>query len=89
MELQSIKARSKRLSSYFETYSCYDGYIGKVISIWVSTEIGHSKSGREQSVGHSKEYIKTVFDRNDGLIGHKVNVRIVSVSKFHMFGVCV
>mmetsp|Transcript_12150 Transcript_12150/g.15747 ORF Transcript_12150/g.15747 Transcript_12150/m.15747 type:complete len:487 (+) Transcript_12150:61-1521(+) len=81
------KRRSKELTELFESYTCYEKYIGQTVPVWFSTEIGKNKAEMiEQSVGHTREYIKTVVPRDDSLIGKKALVKIESASKFHLSG---
>lgn len=86
MDSQTAKARSKRLTEYFESYTCYDRFINQSVPVWVSTEIGKAKDGSGQSVGHTKEYVKVVFPRDDNLIGKRVIVKITAAEKFHISG---
>ena len=83
------KSRSKRLTEYFESYTCYEHFVNQTVPVWVSTEIGRARDGTEQSVAHTKEYVKTVFPRDDSLIGTRVMVRITAAEKFHISGVVV
>ena len=55
MTYSIVKARSRRLTSLFESFTPYEGMEGEEHQVWTNTETSKDKT---QTVGHTKAYIK-------------------------------
>lgn len=82
---QIKKTRSREITKFFLSYQPYHKIMppGTVCTAWVCSEVA---SDGKHSVAHTKSYVKVIFPRNDELIGGKVELKIVSCSKFHVEG---
>lgn len=78
---QVVKARSRRLTAFFETLTPYTYLLGETRQVWINTEI--SDDGL-YTVGHTKNYTKVLVPRDDALRGTTVKVQVTQVSRFHV-----
>jgi hypothetical protein len=99
VKTQIVKQRSKEMTALIDTFDPYAGMEGQVQMAWVNTEI--SPDGRH-IVGHTKNYTKILIPRytaptddgggalteplDDQLQGAKVEVKFVSVARWHIVG---
>ena len=52
----------------FDSYTCYDGYLGTEQRVWVS-EIEDSKKYGKFLVGHTKNYVKVNLPFEENIVG--------------------
>lgn len=77
-----VKTRTKRLTDLFNSYEPYTHKVGEIQTVLV-TEISHD---RKHYVGHNKFYEQVLLPMKDNLLGKSVQVKIVSATKFSVFG---
>lgn len=76
------KDRSREMTNLFDTYTTNDNMVGREEIVWFSdTEMKHN-----QTVGHTKGYVKVVVKREDDLLGKRAVVRITEATKWHLQG---
>lgn len=99
MPLQ-VKGRSKRLSTLFHSYSPYSHLVGTschVLVTDISSDgrffVGHDKTYCQvndvtitSSPMMSSVLFQVLVPREDGLMGEKVKVRIISAGKHYVMG---
>jgi len=79
---QIVKARTRELSEYFQTYKPYDGREGKIYRVLV-TETSHDGN---YYVAHNEFYEQVLVPKLPELMGKMFDVNITSTSKFSMIG---
>ncbi|EZA57454.1 hypothetical protein DMN91_009235 [Ooceraea biroi] len=79
---QQVKARTKRLSEFFQSYEPYGHKVGLVQKVLV-TEISHDK---RHYVGHNKFYEQVLVPMREKYMGKMIDVRITEATKFSMKG---
>ncbi|KAK3006390.1 hypothetical protein RJ639_015474 [Escallonia herrerae] len=77
-----VKKRSRELTSVFESFTPYDGMVGKVERIWI-TEIATDGS---HLVGHTKGYVQVLVIGPGSMLGTSAVVKITSVGRWSVFG---
>ncbi|KAJ3115395.1 hypothetical protein HDU96_000700 [Phlyctochytrium bullatum] len=77
-----VKARSREASSFFNSYTTYDGLLGARLRV-VVTEI--STDGKFY-VAHDKAYRQVLVPLDPRLLGRFVEVRVVRTGKFFVEG---
>ncbi|KAK3006424.1 hypothetical protein RJ639_017149 [Escallonia herrerae] len=77
-----VKKRSRELTSVFESFTPYDGMVGKVEQIWI-TEIATDGS---HLVGHTKGYVQVLVIGPGSMLGTSAIVKITSVGRWSVFG---
>lgn len=77
-----VKTRTKRLTDLFNSYEPYAHRVGETHTVLV-TEISHD---RKYYVGHNKFYEQVLLPMKENLLGTSVSVRVVSATKFSVFG---
>ncbi|GFU18686.1 threonylcarbamoyladenosine tRNA methylthiotransferase [Nephila pilipes] len=77
-----VKQRTKALSEYFQSYTCYDTNVGSVQKVLV-TEVSHDKN---HYVGHNKFYEQVLVPKNEKFLGECITVRIIQAGKHFMIG---
>ena len=83
IKTQIVKARSRRLTAQFKGYEPFGYLVGaRYVKAWVATEVSKSND----TVAHTKGYVKVLLPRDDSLRGRSVYIRIVSAAKFHVVG---
>lgn len=76
------KKRSTEVTHLFESYETFSHMVGREERVWFSdTEPNHN-----QTIGHTKGYVKVVVPREDSLLGRSATVRLVSATKWHTRG---
>ncbi|GIY34804.1 threonylcarbamoyladenosine tRNA methylthiotransferase [Caerostris extrusa] len=68
-----VKQRTKALSEYFQSYTCYDKNLGSIQNVLV-TEISHDK---KHYVGHNKYYEQVLVPKRDEFLGECITVKII------------
>ena len=81
-----VKDRSRRLSTFFNSFTPYAGMEGRVEGCWVGVE---SDKGDRHIVGHMKNYTKVLLEFDKTLTGCYCEVKVVKVDRFHVVGVVV
>jgi len=79
---QEVKARTKRLSEFFQSYEPYNHKVGLVERVLV-TEVSHDK---QHYVGHNKFYVQVLVPMKEEYMGKMIDVRITETTKFSMKG---
>ncbi|KAJ3219032.1 Threonylcarbamoyladenosine tRNA methylthiotransferase [Dinochytrium kinnereticum] len=79
---QTIKARSRIVSAFFNSYTTYDELMGTMLKVLV-TEI--SSDGLFY-VGHDKSYRQVLVPLNSNLLGKFITVKVVRTGKFFVEG---
>lgn len=75
-----VKRRSSEMTQLFESYTTHEHLVGTEARAWFSdTDTRHN-----QTVGHTKGYVKVVVPRDESLLGRSAVVRIHSASKWHV-----
>ncbi|KAL5033484.1 hypothetical protein BDV3_000460 [Batrachochytrium dendrobatidis] len=77
-----VKNRSRRATTFFESYTTYDSLVGTIQKILVTEQ---SADGNHY-VGHNKPYQQILVPKNEKLMGQTFHVRIVRASKFYLMG---
>ncbi|XP_078434444.1 methylthiotransferase [Wolffia australiana] len=77
-----VKARSRELTSMFESFSPYQDLQGRVERIWI-TEVA---SDGVHLVGHTKGYVQVLVIAPANKLGTSAEARIVSVGRWSVFG---
>uniref|UniRef100_A0A0G4GDV1 Threonylcarbamoyladenosine tRNA methylthiotransferase n=1 Tax=Chromera velia CCMP2878 TaxID=1169474 RepID=A0A0G4GDV1_9ALVE len=77
---REVKRRSREVTQLFESYSTNEGRVGKVYKVWFS----ETSSKSPHTVGHTKQFVKVLVDRDDSLLGQSRLVRVDAVSKWHL-----
>lgn len=78
------KARSRAMTTLFESFTPYEQMKDRQFKVWVSTEIG---SGGRHNVAHTKNYVKVLVEpRDDARIGQSCVVEVVECARFHVVG---
>lgn len=77
-----VKDRTKCMTNIFRSYFPYENRIGKRYSILV-TEISSNNS---YFVGHNEFYEQILIPKRQELMGKLIDVEIISVDKWCMFG---
>ncbi|GFQ88280.1 threonylcarbamoyladenosine tRNA methylthiotransferase, partial [Trichonephila clavata] len=77
-----IKQRTKALSEYFQSYTCYDRQLGSIQKVLV-TEVSHDKN---HYVGHNKFYEQVLVPKNEEFLGKCITVKITKTGKHYMIG---
>ncbi|KAG7196432.1 hypothetical protein KM043_018536 [Ampulex compressa] len=80
--MEQIKARTKRLSEFFKSYTPYDHKVGLLEKVLV-TEVAHDK---EHYVGHTKFYEQVLVPMKKEFLGQIITVRITTATKYCMKG---
>jgi len=76
------KKRSSEVTQLFDSYETNRHMVGREERVWFSdTEARH-----DQTVGHTKGYVKVVVRREDSLLGKSALVRVQRTSKWHLEG---
>eukprot|EP01006_Ploeotia_vitrea_P013386 TRINITY_DN35065_c0_g1_i1.p1 TRINITY_DN35065_c0_g1~~TRINITY_DN35065_c0_g1_i1.p1 ORF type:complete len:545 (+),score=55.37 TRINITY_DN35065_c0_g1_i1:45-1679(+) len=76
------KDRSRRLTTFFESYTCYDHMVGTVQRVWITE---HAHDGFHL-VGHTKNYVQVLVKPDEGEIGHDGMFEIVEASRWSVKG---
>ncbi|KFM83071.1 CDK5 regulatory subunit-associated protein 1-like 1, partial [Stegodyphus mimosarum] len=79
---KEVKIRTKMLSDYFQSYTCYDKNVGSIQEVLV-TEISHDKL---HFVGHNKFYEQVLVPKNEEFMGKFITVHIKKAGKHFMVG---
>ncbi|XP_015915166.2 threonylcarbamoyladenosine tRNA methylthiotransferase [Parasteatoda tepidariorum] len=79
---QEVKQRTKTLSDYFQSYTCYDKNVGCTQKVLV-TEVSHDG---EHYVGHNKCYEQVLVPKEEQYLGKFITVKIVKAGKHYMIG---
>ncbi|KAG8197486.1 hypothetical protein JTE90_007225 [Oedothorax gibbosus] len=79
---QEVKQRTKMLSEYFQSYTCYDKEIGSVQQVLV-TEVSHDK---KHFVGHNKFYEQVLVPKDEEFLGKTITVKITKTGKHYLMG---
>ncbi|XP_054716255.1 threonylcarbamoyladenosine tRNA methylthiotransferase-like, partial [Uloborus diversus] len=77
-----VKRRTKLLSEYFQSYTCYDKKIGTIQDILI-TEVSHDK---QHFVGHNKFYEQVLVPKEEKYLGQSLKVQITETGKHYMIG---
>ncbi|KAL2911544.1 hypothetical protein HK105_208988 [Polyrhizophydium stewartii] len=77
-----VKARSRRATTFFESYTPYDALLGSEQTVLVTEQ---SADG-EHYVGHNKPYHQILVPKDPALMGRTFRVRITKCAKFYMRG---
>jgi threonylcarbamoyladenosine tRNA methylthiotransferase CDKAL1 len=75
-----VKRRSSEMTQLFESYTTNDHLVGTEARVWFSD----SDARHNQTVGHTKGYVKVVVPKDDSLLGRSAMVRIDSSTKWHV-----
>eukprot|EP00442_Polarella_glacialis_P053509 CAMPEP_0115107856 /NCGR_PEP_ID=MMETSP0227-20121206/37581_1 /TAXON_ID=89957 /ORGANISM="Polarella glacialis, Strain CCMP 1383" /LENGTH=569 /DNA_ID=CAMNT_0002505887 /DNA_START=49 /DNA_END=1758 /DNA_ORIENTATION=+ len=77
-----VKARSTEMTKLFESYTTWDGLVGRDERVWFcETDTRHG-----QTVGHTKGYAKVVVPQDDSLLGGSAIVHLHKATKWHVEG---
>lgn len=76
------KSRTRDVTTLFMSYECNSSYVDRKLPVWFS-EVDYQ---REQTVGHTKTYVKVVVPMDRNLVGRKVMVHIEESTKWHLVG---
>lgn len=79
---QIVKRRSREVTQLFESYTCYDWMVGTIQKVWFSSNSDRSN----HTVGHTKQYVKILVDRDESLLGRACFVRVTAAAKWHCWG---
>jgi len=79
---QDVKARTRELSEFFQSYKPYENRIGKIYSVLV-TETSHDGN---YYVAHNEFYEQVLVPKRPELMGKMFQVKIVDTCKFSMTG---
>jgi len=66
---KDVKARSKAITKLFESYLCYDKLMNTEQKIWIRDKEPKKNSEGFYLVGHTKNYVKTMIEGEESLIG--------------------
>ena len=77
-----VKARSRELTTLFDSYSTYDENLGTIKRVLVTE---HSGDGRF-FVAHDPSYHQVLVDKDDRIMGRMVTVRIIKAAKYYLVG---
>eukprot|EP01054_Gregarina_sp_Poly1_P004345 Gregarina_sp_Poly_1__4344@NODE_2354_length_2248_cov_252_581843_g444_i1_p1_GENE_NODE_2354_length_2248_cov_252_581843_g444_i1NODE_2354_length_2248_cov_252_581843_g444_i1_p1_ORF_typecomplete_len434_score54_01UPF0004/PF00919_20/5_9e25Radical_SAM/PF04055_21/4e19DUF19/PF01579_18/0_06TRAM/PF01938_20/1e04TRAM/PF01938_20/0_39Imm30/PF15565_6/0_62_NODE_2354_length_2248_cov_252_581843_g444_i19472176 len=77
---QIVKARSQGMTKSFLSYRTLEPWIGQRALVWFS-EISDKS---HHTVGHTKQYIKVLVDRDNSLIGTQRLCEFTGCSKWHL-----
>ncbi|GBM77184.1 Threonylcarbamoyladenosine tRNA methylthiotransferase [Araneus ventricosus] len=77
-----VKQRTKALSDYFQSYTCYDKSVGTIQRVLV-TEVSHDKN---HYVGHNKFYEQVLVPKREEYLGEFITVQIIKAGKHYMIG---
>eukprot|EP01069_Polyplicarium_translucidae_P001911 Polyplicarium_translucidae@DN1851_c0_g1_i1.p1 len=82
---QVVKSRTREVTRLFESYRSFDDIVGQRVAVWFSEHSNRSN----HTVGHTKQYVKVLVDRNELLLGTRHLVDVVDAKKWHVVGVVV
>ncbi|CAL1285410.1 unnamed protein product, partial [Larinioides sclopetarius] len=77
-----VKQRTKALSDYFQSYTCYDKSVDTIQRVLV-TEVSHDKN---HYVGHNKFYEQVLVPKREEYLGEFITVQIIKAGKHYMMG---
>eukprot|EP00929_Paragymnodinium_shiwhaense_P050808 TRINITY_DN25594_c0_g1_i1.p1 TRINITY_DN25594_c0_g1~~TRINITY_DN25594_c0_g1_i1.p1 ORF type:complete len:564 (+),score=119.84 TRINITY_DN25594_c0_g1_i1:69-1760(+) len=77
-----VKERSTEMTKLFDSYRTNDHLVGQTLQVWFC----ESDTRHNQTVGHTKGYVKVVVPRNDKLLGTSAMVRMNGATKWHVEG---
>lgn len=77
------KSRTKEVTEIFLSYECNSQYSGKTLPVWFS----QTDFKGNHTIGHTKNYIKVLVDKDDSLLGKRRNVLVQHTTKWHLIGV--
>lgn len=79
------KARSRRLTRFFESLNPHERLMGETIDVWVNTEATpESKYSERHTVGHTKSYVKVLLPFDAELEGCRVTAQVTEVHRWHV-----
>lgn len=78
MQRSVVKDRSRKVTSYFESYATWDSMVGTTQKAW-AVEFGKDP---RYVVAHTSNYVQCLVPREDGLVGKCLNVKIDSAEKW-------
>jgi len=76
------KKRSTEVTQLFDSYETYQRLVGREERVWFC----ESESKHNQTIGHTKGYVKVVVARDDDLLGRSALVRLRKATKWHVEG---
>ncbi len=79
---QIVKARSRRATAIFESYSTLDHFVGTVQTILVT----ESSQDGNHFVGHTKEFVQVLVAKDPRIMGRHIEVKITQCSKWSLRG---
>lgn len=82
---KQVKERSRKITTLFESYRCYDNLVGQEIYVW-SREIETNKKYGRRAIGHTKNYVKVVLPDDDSLVGTCMLFKVTKAFKWHIEG---
>ncbi|AFZ81317.1 RNA modification enzyme, MiaB family domain-containing protein [Theileria equi strain WA] len=77
------KSRTREVTEVFLSYECNSHYLGKTLPVWFS----QTDVKRNHTIGHTKNYIKVVVDKDDSLLGKRRDVLVQHATKWHLTGI--
>ena len=77
-----VKARSRRATTFFESYLSYDHLLGTIQKVLV-TEVS---SDTKNYIAHNKSYNQVLVERDERIMGQWIEVEIVEVGKWSLKG---
>lgn len=79
------KARSRRLTRFFEALGPHKVLLGQELDIWINTESTPlNAKGERHTVGHTKSYVKVLVPFDAALQGSVATVRVVETHRWHV-----
>ncbi|KAK1932867.1 CDK5 regulatory subunit-associated protein [Babesia divergens] len=82
-ENKVTKSRTREVTQLFMSYECNSSYLNRTLPVWFSDiDVSHN-----QTVGHTKSYVKVVVPLDPELLGKRVLVQIVETTKWHLLGI--
>ena len=80
------KQRSSEITRLFESYTTTESLLDQTVDVWFDLA---EDTGKQQSVGHTKNYTKVIVPLDPSLPGTRRKVHVTSVHKWDVRGVVV
>ena len=90
---QIVKSRSREVTKLFESYTCYEKYVGTIQRVWITEQVDDSERLGDCWVAHDIYYHQVLIPKNrilngddKNMLGHCCDVKIVDSGKFYVVG---
>ncbi len=77
-----VKNRSRRATTFFESYTCFDHLMGTIQDVLIT----EASNDGTHYVGHNKSYQQVLVPKDPRIMGQKVQVKIIQTSKWFVKG---